>query len=239
MNRKGIGGRKPIEVIYKDVLYNSKPYLVGKIQSKNGTFQFVVDGDDKDTVRQYNWHITSTGYVSTSIYEDEKQKSLLLHRLIMNVPYFPGKGAKESVDHINRNPLDNRKENLRVVSQTEQNLNQKKKRRIVELPDGCGITPNDIPKHVWYVRANGLHGDRFAIEFKTEGIVWKSTSSKKVSLHEKLDQVKEKLSELYDQYPHLNPITNDVINKSDELNTEFQDIITLASSHTPTENLTT
>ncbi len=192
MSEKKKVGRKPRPILYKDITYNNKQYVVGIITSNKGLVKFVFDKEDEETIKDKSWFITSAGYVSShhSI-EKNIRGQLLLHRLIMNVPYFPGKGAKESVDHINRNPLDNRKENIRVVSQTEQNLNQKKKCRTVELPDGCGITPNDIPKHVWYVRANGLHGDRFAIEFKTEGIVWKSTSSKKVSLHEKLDQVKE------------------------------------------------
>jgi hypothetical protein len=55
------------------------------------------------------------------------------------------------------------------------------------------------------VQANGYHRDRFAIEFKTEGILWKSTSSKLVSLKDKLDQAQKKLDELYELYPHLDP----------------------------------
>jgi hypothetical protein len=69
----------------------------------------------------------------------------------------------------------------------------------------CGLTPADIPRHIWYVQANGYHRDRFAIEFKTEKVLWKSTSSKLVSLKEKLEAAKTKLAELYLEYPHLDP----------------------------------
>jgi len=55
------------------------------------------------------------------------------------------------------------------------------------------LTVDDIPKHIWYVKANGNHGDRFAIEFKTENIVWKTTSSKKISLKDKLEAAKRKI----------------------------------------------
>jgi hypothetical protein len=76
------------------------------------------------------------------------------------------------------------------------------------------LTAEDIPKHIWYVHANGLHGDRFAIQFKTEGIVWKTTSSKSVTLTEKLQQAKQKLEELYAIYPYLNPTTNEEESKA-------------------------
>jgi hypothetical protein len=167
MSEKKKVGRKPRPIVYQDVVYNDKHYIVGIITSNKGLVKFVFDKEDEDKVKKYSWFITSVGYIS-SHHSIEKgiRGQLLLHRLVLDVPYFPGKGAKETVDHINRNPLDNRKENLRIVSQTAQNLNQKQKKRTVELPEGCGINPEEIPKHIWYVRANGAHGERFAIEFR-------------------------------------------------------------------------
>jgi hypothetical protein len=200
----GSGGRPGNEILYTEVSYNEKMYVVGKLDSIKAEKHFIIDKDDFGRVSQYSWHITN-GYISTTVVHNGKRKPLYLHNLVMDRNAFNGKGQTESVDHINRKGCDNRKENLRLITQTEQNINQVKKKRSVILPSTCGIEPEEIPRHIWYVRANGLHGDRFAIEFKTEGIVWKTTSSKKVSLADKLAQAKEKLGELYDLYPHLNP----------------------------------
>lgn len=47
-------------------------------------------------------------------------KSAYLHRIIMNCP------EGKQVDHINRNSLDNRRENLRICSRGENAKNRKK-----------------------------------------------------------------------------------------------------------------
>lgn len=200
----GFSGRHPNLILYYEITYNGKKYIIGELDTIKPDKMFVIDYDDYNRVSQYSWHITN-GYISTTINHNEKRKPLYLHNFIMNRDAFQGKGQIESIDHINRNGFDNRKENLRLITQTEQNINQVKKRRNVILPSSCNINPADIPRHIWYVRANGLHGDRFAIEFKTESILWKTTSSKGVSIDDKLKQAKEKLKELYEIYPHLNP----------------------------------
>jgi hypothetical protein len=197
-------GRPAEDIVYYDVVFNNKEYIIGHIKCNSDEKKFIFDKEHYDTVLKYSWHITNN-YISTTVLHNTKRKPLYLHNLVMDRDAFNGKGQTETIDHINRNGLDNRRENLRLVTQSEQNINQVKKKRNVVLPNNCGLLPEDIPRHIWYVRENGLHGDRFAIEFKTEGIVWKTTSSKKVDLPSKLRSAKEKLEELYTIYPYLNP----------------------------------
>ena len=207
---RGKGGRKAISVVYTDVYHNGKEYTVGTVTHKSEPLKFVVDKEDSEKVKSRHWYAATSGqYIGTHVTVDGKKKMLMLHNVIMNKLTFNGKGSTETVDHINRNGLDNRKENLRIVSQTEQNLNQSTKKRTCTLPEDCGLTPEDIPKHIWYIKSNGLHGDRFGIDLKTEGIKWKTSSSKLLPLLEKLKQAKEKLEELYITYPYLKPIEVD------------------------------
>lgn len=229
-SREGIGGRNPGLIDYRNVTYNNKEYIIGTIQFKGEDIQFVFDNNDFYKIKDKPWHFSSGNYISTGIIHDSKKKELYLHNLVMNRLDHPGKGATETVDHINRNGLDNRKENLRIISQSNQNINQSKKKRSVLLPPGCPINADDIPRHIWYVRANGLHGDRFAIEFKTEGLVWKSTSSKVITIQEKLKQARDKLQEFYIQYPHLNPVNTDKIQEIHMLNDSYNSILRLTQA---------
>jgi hypothetical protein len=180
---------------------------VGSILYKGILTEFIIDAADLERVRQHRWHYTAAGYVATSVRVDisgakPKKRELGLHTFLLSP------GPDQAVLHISKNGLDNRRANLRLVPAAAASASAAAsviKKRSVELPPLCGIQIEDIPKHIWYVQANGYHRDRFAIEFKTEKLLWKSTSSKKVSLQEKLEQAKAKLAEFYAQHPHLDP----------------------------------
>lgn len=72
--------------------------------------------EDLNKVKYYKWRLSNTGYAITS---DKNNKTLQLHRLILNTTSY--------VDHINGDRLDNRKENLRTCtkSQNQMNVNYK------------------------------------------------------------------------------------------------------------------
>jgi len=61
-------------------------------------------------------------YIKTTFYKDGKPKTFSLHRLIAKA-FIPNLDNKPCVDHINRDTKDNRIENLRWVSITENNMN--------------------------------------------------------------------------------------------------------------------
>ena len=63
-------------------------------------------------------HIGTTGYYYVSLCKDGKAKKYKIHRLVA-IHYIPNPDNKPQVDHINRNTLDNRVENLRWATRSE------------------------------------------------------------------------------------------------------------------------
>lgn len=73
----------------------------------------MVDAEDYPFVSRFKWHLTNKGYVNSGRFG-------LLHRFILPVR------KNKQVDHINGNKLDNRKENLRVVNNSQNGANRKR-----------------------------------------------------------------------------------------------------------------
>jgi len=195
-------GRLAKDILYTKVTFEEKEYYVGQIQNNDNLKHFIIDAEDYESVKIHYWHYQSNAYISSAYLSphDGKRKEVYLHNFVMGRLEFPGKGAIESIDHINNIGMDNRKVNLRLITQTQQNYNTKRRARVTVLPDNCGILADDIPRNIYYMKPNGHHGDRFVIELKglPDGdMEWKSTSSKSISLLEKLNQAKAKLIELY------------------------------------------
>lgn len=96
----------------------------------------MIDAEDVDKVKYSKWRLNCNGYViSTNKFDG---KTTFLHRRILN-------NTNQFVDHINGNVLDNRKQNLRLVtkSQNQMNVNYK----------GVSKTKND--KHYAHIKIKG------------------------------------------------------------------------------------
>jgi hypothetical protein len=148
------------------------------------------------------WGI-SNGYIKTNVKIDGHPKVIYLHQYIMDVHFEDNTSFEKTVDHINRDKFDNRRENLRFANMNEQNLNKDKQKRQINacsLPEG--IQQKDLPKHVTYnKRCYDKEKDSwrefFQIENhpKLEG-VFASSKSNKIPIQDKLNEVKLKLEEL-------------------------------------------
>jgi len=143
-------------------------------------------------------------------------------------------GDSATVDHISRNTFDNRKCNLRIASQTTQNHNQGKRDRTAVLPEGCGISVDEIPTHIHYIKPTSTHCDTFEVEINGKFDIPRTILQKKMSragnltLRVKLQKAIEYLKKLRDTYPELRPIIR--LSAEDEsfrklLTDEYNDII--------------
>lgn len=77
----------------------------------------MIDAEDVALVSQYRWSACKLGYVRG--YKDGQR--VRLHRIITDAP----EGLE--VDHINHDPLDNRKVNLKVCTHAENMQNMRKR----------------------------------------------------------------------------------------------------------------
>lgn len=76
--------------------------------------EILVSKEDMLLLSGFTWHINS-GYAKTRI----GKKVIKMHRLLLEAP------IDKEVDHINGDKLDNRRENLRLVTHAENQANRK------------------------------------------------------------------------------------------------------------------
>ena len=82
-----------------------------KIYLRNTKKYTFIDDEDWVKTKDYRWY-DDHGYVRSGSFG----KKIYLHRLVMDFP-------EGQIDHKNRNPLDNRKVNLRVCSDMDNKRN--------------------------------------------------------------------------------------------------------------------
>lgn len=76
----------------------------------------LVNDEDFDYLNQWSWHLSKKMYAAN-------KSRIYMHRLIMETP----KGYV--TDHINRNTLDNRRVNLRIITNSQNLMNREKSKK--------------------------------------------------------------------------------------------------------------
>ena len=131
-----------------------------------GFENYLIYEDGRVFNKKYNrfrkYTIKNHGYKAVTLYKNTKCKTLLLHRLIA-IHYIPNPENKREVDHINRDRSDNRIENLRWATHSENNQNK-----------GMGNTNTSGHKNICYSKRDKLwifqkniNGKKTCKRFKT------------------------------------------------------------------------
>jgi hypothetical protein len=176
---------------------NETTYTKLSICSEYKILQF----DNTDT--RPCWYLNLNGYITSTIKINNVQKCVYFHQYIMNVHLENNTDMKKTVDHINRDKMDNRIENLRFANMSEQNSNrdkQKRQKQACQLPES--IKDFIFPKYVTYNRrcynkVKDSWREFFCIELhQKNNTVWASSKSEKVSLKDKFEQTLLKLKNI-------------------------------------------
>lgn len=114
---------------------HNKKYNVYDLESKeygigytSDGYKFIFDKEDYDLIKDYCWHKHTDGYLRTCCdyyYDDNNKrhnKYIMIHQLIQKAYKYD---SDKYLDHINGDPTDNRKENLRIVTHRENMINTK------------------------------------------------------------------------------------------------------------------
>jgi len=165
------------------------------------SYQKILDFEKENSIK-ITWFKSKNGYILGN-------NKLFIHQVIINC-YGNGKGTKNiSVDHIDRDPLNNTMENLRIATRKEQEQNSKgikegtkRERKSSAKPLPPNITQNMMKKYVvyyqeWLNPEKTREREYFKIEKhpKLEKI-WIGTKTNKVSIEEKLAQANKVVEDL-------------------------------------------
>ena len=103
----------------------------------------IIDVEDIDSVKKYKWHLSCNGYATNN-------KIGFLHRFIKDCP------DDMVVDHKNNNPLDNRKDNLRICTQQQNSMNRSIQSNNTSGVVGVGFSES---RNKWYaqIKINKKH----------------------------------------------------------------------------------
>lgn len=89
-----------------------------KVLKKNLSVPCFVDDEDYEILNKYKWRQDKWGHARSSPRKNSLSNACLMHRVIMKAR----KG--QEIDHANGNKLDNRKNNLRFCSKSDNQRNK-------------------------------------------------------------------------------------------------------------------
>lgn len=112
LKEQNIKETKTIDIV-PPIARNSDGFAILYAKTKKEDIEIIVDDNLYYDLIKINWNINSAGYAKGKVCT----KLVRMHRYVINYT------GKDVVDHINNNRLDNRLENLRVVTRSQNSQN--------------------------------------------------------------------------------------------------------------------
>ena len=105
-------------------------------------------------------HIDTRGYYSITLYKNGNGYRRSIHRLLAQI-FIPNPDNKPCVDHINRIRTDNRLENLRWATYSENNKNTNHKNCVYKCPEQIGKYTYTYYRGTYYIEGKMCRTKRF------------------------------------------------------------------------------
>lgn len=134
-----------IKLIHRNVFTVKENYIELEINTKEEKYLAKISKEDYDLVSKYEWWTYQSDYTRYVVaYINGNQTNL--HKYIVGEV-----DENMSIDHVDRDGLNNTRANLRVVSNTVQNVNQKIRKDNTSGVKGVSFHK---PSNKWRVRIN-------------------------------------------------------------------------------------
>lgn len=116
----------------------------------------LVDDEDYEFLNKWKWYcsVASSGafYAARKTrYSDGDSKILYMHRLILGLQ----RNGRQETDHINRDPLDNRRLNLRICTSSQNKMNRTKS--ILNKSGYKGVCSVPVNKWAAFIMCGDIH----------------------------------------------------------------------------------
>lgn len=115
----------------------------------NQTGTIIIDAESAEKCRRMKWHIKMRNGLATAVCGrvpgPDTGPSVRMHHFLFGPP-----PAGSEYDHINREPLDNRKANLRIVSATQNQWNRGLTRANTVGTKGVALVNKKWRSRIWY-----------------------------------------------------------------------------------------
>lgn len=112
---------KVFRTMYDDneiIINNEVAFIICRDKKGDINYKIIVDAEDVELLKEYKWSCSKGDYCYG--HKKNSEEKVAIHRLLMNPK------DNEEVDHINNNPLDNRKCNLRLCDRSNNCCNKQK-----------------------------------------------------------------------------------------------------------------
>jgi hypothetical protein len=152
------------------------------LNKKNDDRRIIVDDEDYERTSKIHWSVGGKGSISIS-HNSSSGRTIQIGRFILNE-----NRSEYQVDHINRNPFDNRKTNLRICTHHQNQMN-----RGLRSDNKSGFKGVAFEKGKWWSARIKYKEKRIFIGFFKEKI-------------EAAKAYNEKAKEIFGEFAWLNPV---------------------------------